>query len=415
MGSYEPLAKLFHKDASPERYMANEREARLRLESPSTFRTGIELEHGELFLAMPRELTVAHETMLRAERRVSKLWSDLPGIAQWAYLRGLIMDEIVSSNDIEGIHSSRREVADALDSLQDDGQPDTMRRFREFARLYLELTDKSRTFPREPKDIRAIYDRIVDNEVEVQSLPDGKLFRAGEVDILSSTQKVLHRGVSPETRITEMVAQTIGLASSNDVPAIYAALLSHFLFEYIHPFYDGNGRTGRYLLALYLSEPLSLVSTLSLSHVIAENKTTYYRAFNSVEEPMNHAEGTFFVIAMVELIRQAQDEAIENLRRKGVQLDQIHDLVDEVSRRMELSDKARDVLLAMAQSHLFVDELGENTPARIAEYLKTSSQTARKYLQELEDADLATPATRRPLRYVLTKGACRQLGLAESP
>ena len=414
MGPYQPLAKLFYQDASSSRYSANEQEARRRLEDPSTFRTGIMLEHGELFLAIPRELTIQHELMLRAERRVSKLWSGLPGIAQWAYIRGLIMDEIVSSNNIEGIHSSRREIADALDSQQDDSRPDTARRFREFARLYLELTDKNRVFPHEPEDVRNMYNRIVGSEIETSSLPDGKLFRAGEVDILSTTQKTLHRGVSPESRITEMITQMIELASSDDIPAVYAALLSHFLFEYIHPFYDGNGRTGRYLLALYLSEPLSLVTTLSLSRVIAENKTAYYRAFDSVEKPMNHAEGTFFVIAMVNFIRQAQEEAIENLERKDAQLDKILDTIEEVSRRVKLSGKARDVLFAMAQSHLFVGELGENTPARIAEYLKASPQTARKYLQELEDTGLAAPATRRPLRYILTEEACRQLGLVES-
>lgn len=39
------------------------------------------------------------------------------------------------------------------------------------------------------------------------------------------------------------------------------------------PFYDGNGRTGRYLLALYLDESLSIPTVLSLSRTIAKNKT----------------------------------------------------------------------------------------------------------------------------------------------
>lgn len=75
---------------------------------------------------------------------------------------------------------------------------------------------------------------------------------------------------------------------------------------------------------------------------------------------------------MVNFIRQAQEEAIENLERKDTQLDKILDSVEEVSRRVKLTGKARDVLFAMAQSHLFVGKLGENTPARIAEYLKAS-------------------------------------------
>ena len=34
----------------------------------------------------------------------------------------------------------------------------------------------------------------------------------------------------------------IDLVSSEDMPEVYSALLSHYLFEYIHPFYDGNGK-----------------------------------------------------------------------------------------------------------------------------------------------------------------------------
>ena len=81
--------------------------------------------------------------------------------------------------------------------------------------------------------------------------------RQGAVDIWASS-KVKHTGVSPESKIEQMISQMINLVEGGAVPAVYSAFLAHFLFEYIHPFYDGNGRTGRYLLALYLSEPLSI-------------------------------------------------------------------------------------------------------------------------------------------------------------
>lgn len=79
------------------------------------------------------------------------------------------------------------------------------------------------------------------------------------------------------------------------------------------PFYDGNGRTGRYLLALYLDESLSIPTALSLSRTIAENKHAYYAAFSSVENPLNHGEMTHFVYSMLELIRTAQSSMIEQL------------------------------------------------------------------------------------------------------
>lgn len=76
----------------------------------------------------------------------------------------------------------------------------------------------------------------------------------------------------------------------------------------VHPFYDGNGRTGRYLLALYLSSPLSILTTLSLSRVIAANRDAYYRSFKEAEHPLNHGELTHFVMNMLENVRIAQND-----------------------------------------------------------------------------------------------------------
>ena len=108
MSDYPTLEKLFYSDSSSERVEHVKAEAERRLNNPASFRTGIELSSGELFLATPRELSLLNEKMLRAERKVSQLWRDLPGIARWAYLRSLIMDEIMFTNEMEGVHSSRR-------------------------------------------------------------------------------------------------------------------------------------------------------------------------------------------------------------------------------------------------------------------------------------------------------------------
>ena len=405
MGDYKQLSKLFYADASANRFAANAEEATRRLQSPSTFRTGIALqsdtgEPNELFLAMPRRLSFLSEEVLRVERKVSRLWGSLPGLARWAYLRGLIMDEIVSTNEIEGIHSSRRQISEALDIVRDRTPGPKQARFVELARLYLELTDKRHIYPHTPQDIRAIYYRVVAGEIEEQNLPDGRLFRAGAVDIWASS-KVKHTGVSPESKIEQMISQMINLVEGGAVPAVYSAFLAHFLFEYIHPFYDGNGRTGRYLLALYLSEPLSITTALSLSRVIAEHKNDYYKAFDTVEHRLNHAEATFFVLTMMEFVRTAQNEAVEQLERKDSQLREAASILDRVQKQLDLSPKAAQLLHLVVQYAMF-DEFGEVTLLDAATYMQASSQTARKYFKELEEKSAVALVLRRPLKYVLT-------------
>ena len=68
---YEELSKLFYKDGSPDRYRVNSEKARERLSAESTFRSGIVFNEDELFLAMPRELSVIIERVLRRERKAS--------------------------------------------------------------------------------------------------------------------------------------------------------------------------------------------------------------------------------------------------------------------------------------------------------------------------------------------------------
>lgn len=410
MEKYQTLEKRFYSDTTPQRKESTEAEAERRLVDHSTFRTGIAIGTGEVFLATPRELSALNETMLRVERKVSQLWRDLPGIAQWAYLRNLIMDEIISTNEMEGVHSSRRQIEAALESAEAKRPTKEAKLFREFASLYLELTNVDRVYPQTPADIRAIYDKVVAGVIEERNLPDGALFRSDSVEVVSASQKTLHAGVTPESKIVEMIDQMLRLVASPDIPQTYSAILSHFLFEYIHPFYDGNGRTGRYLLALYLSEPLSKPTVLSLSRVIAENKGKYYKAFDIAERPLNHAEATFFVMQIIELVRLAQDSLIESLELKKAQLERAGECVELLKESYKLADTAVEVLYVMAQSYLF-GAFPEVSLAELAKSVEASGQTARKYLKGLESEGLVTVVSKRPIKFKLSDKTAELLGM----
>ena len=400
--SYKRLDRLFHENTSSNRKSENEHEAQTRLTAPSSFRTGIDVGTGELFLAVPRELSIATEKILRAERKVSQLWRDLPGIACGAYVRNLIVDEVVCTNEMEGVQSTRKQIEEALEGIEEgDGEDRRTKQFIEFANLYLGLTSGDVALPETPADIRALYDAVVAGTLKTGDAPDGQLFRKFGVDIKAPTDRVVHRGVEPEDAIVSYLDKMIDLVSSEDMPEVYSALLSHYLFEYIHPFYDGNGRTGRYLLALYLSEPLSETTVLSLSRVIAENKSKYYKAFDVTERPMNHAEATFFVMQIIELIRLAQDSLIESIELKRMQLDAACACMGRLASECELTDMAVNVLFVMAQLHLF-GAFSEASLKDIAGNLEVSTQTARRYLQELEGKGLIATVSRKPLKFVLS-------------
>jgi Fic family protein len=71
--------------------------------------------------------------------------------------------------------------------------------------------------------------------------------------------------------------------SENDLDPLIKCVVAHYQFEAIHPFLDGNGRTGRILIVLYLVEQGFLsIPLLYVSGYINKNRAEYYRLLNEV-------------------------------------------------------------------------------------------------------------------------------------
>ena len=312
------------------------------------------------------------QKVLLAERQVSAMWRSIPGVMRWNYIYHAISEELLATNEMEGVRSTRKETEAAVAAARQARTEGDMEkaRFGEFAKLYLNLTNR----------------------------PDGELFRKGDVEVQGPHGTVIHSGVSSEARISALLAQMMDLARSDTIPFLQRAIASHFLFEYIHPFYDGNGRTGRYLLALYLSNDLTLPTVLSLSRTIAENKNEYYKAFTEAEDKLNSGELTFFVYTILGLIERAQESLIEELGVKIDQLDKATVLRDELRREHALSTNATLLLYAVMQEELF-DTTKSMTLEDAGGDLMLTKQTIRKYVDELAGASLIEFTGRRPLRF----------------
>lgn len=408
---YQSLRERFYMDSSSGRFDENNRLAEKRRTAESTFLTGVETPRGELFLAVPRELSLLNERVLRFERRISQQTRELPPVAYGAMVRSLVVDEVVSTNDMEGVHSTRRQISDLLTSMNTSKPAGRRDRFLEFARLYLGISDPDRKFPKSPEDVRAIYDLVMQGEDLAGNSPDGKLFRRGGVDVWGPGGRHLHEGVHPESAIIENIKKMIAIVESDEIPETYSAIIGHYVFEYIHPFYDGNGRTGRYLLALHLSRPLSVLTTLSLSRVIAERRDAYYKAFKETEHKLNHGELTHFVLNMLENVWEAQSELSAELQSRREQLTNAELKLDELRSELSLNDKESGVLYLLAQLTLF-GAFPDATLAEIADYSGVKSQQARNYTKGLEEAGLIESERSKEIHFSLTDLGKRHLGLA---
>jgi len=120
--------------------------------------------------------------------------------------------------------------------------------------------------------------------------------------LANSMGEVIYTPPSGENIIREKLANLEKFINQDDAldPLIKMALM-HYQFEAIHPFADGNGRTGRILLLLYLKmERLLDIPAIYLSEYIIKNKAEYYQKLRNVTEKEDWESYIFYMLDLVE-------------------------------------------------------------------------------------------------------------------
>lgn len=170
------------------------------------------------------------------------------------------------------------------------------------------------------------------------------------------------------------------------------------MFEYINPFYDGNGRMGRYLLSLYLSRHLDVFSSLSISEAVKDNKKKYEDAFISVSNPKNCGEITFFVDEMLKLLIEGQENAIAYLEDVMNKLLQAQTFIAE---QTNFSGREQQFLFILLQNYLFtfLDTIMNQQLAKELEATKYSRHTIDQLMKKIADAGYLERVKQRPTTY----------------
>jgi len=161
------------------------------------------------------------------------------------------------------------------------------------------------------KTIITIQETLEDNNAGFRKLPGTALKNAvtGEV-IYTPPQdydEIVHLMSNLEKYINDPEMQDCD-------PLIKMAMI-HFQFESIHPFYDGNGRTGRIINILYLIlKGLQNLPILYLSNYIIKHKADYYWLLQKVREENLWEEWLLFMIKGVEITAKETIELIGNIK-----------------------------------------------------------------------------------------------------
>ena len=406
LNKYENLIKLYYKKKNIED------EYTKRIENPATFITDLKIspikrgnkildKEYSLFYLNLIEHTLLQEIIIKNSNKINLISNELSEIAVKDIIIKILSNELYKTNKIEGIEIVKSEIYTSLkDKQKFNKKSNKLDGIIKKYKNIMEKNSKDTQHIDSLSSFRKIYDEMFEDfEKSGNYKLDGKYFRKDTVKVINGLGNTIHIGVNGEEAIEKNMENLIQFMNRKDIPFLVKASISHFFFEYIHPFYDGNGRFGRYLLSLYLARKLDILTAFSISYSISKNLDDYYKSFVEVEDVNNYGEITFFVENILETIKSGQEMIIELLNDSVMRFNHSMEILNELTK--DLSEKENIMLQIYLQNYLFND-FEEITNVELSYIIgDLTQQTINKYTQELEKKGYLVKIKQRPLTYTL--------------
>lgn len=356
-----------------------------------------------IFFVETKEINYLEYRILENSRMIRELTSssEIPGVAINSYINSLLTNEIVFTNEIEGVKTNPREIGTIVGEVK-KGATKKNRRLESTIRTYQDALNENAQSIKNVEDFRRIYETLLAGEIESDSMPDGKLFR-DSFAYIGNQEKAVHTPPDNEKDIQQALQQLVDFMNNDSLISLEKAIVTHFMFENTHPFKDGNGRTGRYLLSSYLSSKLDNFTGLAISTAIHDNLSTYYKLFREADDVENRAELTFFISGMLKIIEESQIEIITQLANLRDQLkEQFESLKNSIE---DLNEIDKSIIYLLLQSRLFAanDTNGilDSDIIRLLHKDGTPKEHVKRRINTLEERSILVKISGRPLQHVL--------------
>ena len=371
--NYEPLAKLYYKDKSVYTKIYNE-----RFNNEFSYHLPFEISGNKVFFIIDYQISRKIEEIYYISRQLDDILNQLPPIAFKYYINKNLIDEIMLTNDIEGVYSTRKEISQIIE-MPDNSTKKV--RLMGLVKKYQKLINGEKIPFSSCNDIRLLFDEIVLNEIEEDEKPDGEIFRTGSVSVCTATDKEKHRGLYPEKKLIDFLNKSLDfLTNENNVGPLVKIAVFHYLFGYAHPFYNGNGRTSRFISSYLLCNILNQSIALRISYTIKNDKNKYYKAFDICNDPKNKGDITPFIYSFIDIIKNAAKSSLENLESLKQRLEYYSTIHENIYNFFEndLQSKIVYILIQNAlfsRKGVFIEELKH--------HLECSEATIRKNIKSL--------------------------------
>ena len=303
-----------------------------------------------------------------------------------------VVREATDSSRIEGTRTEMEEAIRPEEEVDPDRRDD-WREVQNYVQAMREAIDALDTLPLSTRLLKQTH-RTLMRDVRGQNRQPGE-YRRSQNWIGASLDDAVY--VPPSHHeIGRLMGdlEEFWHSESIQVPHLIRIAISHYQFETIHPFLDGNGRIGRLLIPLYLiRHGLLAKPSLYLSSYIERHRAAYYDALMTVRAPDDLGQWIrFFLVAVRETARQGCDtfEDLLSLRER------VEEQITTLGRK---AANARTLLTRLYR------EPYVRSAKNVAEYLDVTPKTARSLLQDLEDLGILEETTgkQRNRRYVFAE------------
>jgi Fic family protein len=315
------------------------------------------------------------QAVLRALIPAHRYLAELKGMArsipnQGLLLSTLALQEAQSSSEIENIVTTQDALLrQRLQPEQADASSKEVARYVEAMGLGFEEVKRSELLT--SRTILAIQAELEGNDAGLRTVP-------GTVLQNERTGEVVFEPPSPELLPDLMGEFERFLNQPGELDPLVSMALAHHRFETIHPFYDGNGRTGRILNILYLvKEGLLDMPSLYLSRYINQTKDDYYRLLQGVRSDQDWEPWVLYMLRGVAATSKHTTRLVEAIR----------DLLLKIKHQVR------------GQHRFYSQDLINNIfryPYTKIAFLRAdihvSRQTATRYLDALADSGVLTKA-----------------------
>lgn len=260
-------------------------------------------------------------------------------------------------NRIRSIHSSLAieqnsltmdQVSDIIDGKRVLGPPQDIREVQNAYEAYEIMT---RLNPYSVRDLLKAHKIMTEGLVK-----EAGGGRSKSVGVYAG-ERLIHIG-TPANYVPVLIGQLFNWLKKSKLHPLVKSCIFHYEFEFIHPFADGNGRTGRLWHTLILAKWQEFFLWIPIETIIHERQADYYKALNSSNID---GESTEFVRFMLELIR----DLLKELSHNGV-----------MNKEKTLDEKLLDLL----------KDDGNQSAAGLAEIVGCSQRTVQRVLKRLVDA-----------------------------